>query len=54
MSDDFFEDFHWTDLPLAGSMAEEMTEEERERMRLEHEMQAEDEPCCCNDDDPYA
>jgi hypothetical protein len=47
------DDFDWMDLALAGSMAEEMSEEELERMRLEREMQGEDEPCCCNED-PYA
>jgi hypothetical protein len=47
------DDFDWMDLALAGSMAEEMSEEERERIRLEGEMRSGDEPCCCNDDDPY-
>jgi hypothetical protein len=49
-----WDDFDWMDLALAGSMAEEMSEEEMERIRLEREMQDDDtEPCCC-DDDPYA
>jgi hypothetical protein len=30
-------DFDWKDLALAGALAEEMSEEERERMRLEQE-----------------
>jgi hypothetical protein len=48
LCDDF--DFDWHDMALAGSLAEEMTEEEKERLRLELEM---DEGCpCCNDDDP--
>jgi hypothetical protein len=54
MSNDFFEDFDWIDLALAGSMAEEMSEQERERRTLEREMQDDDtEPCCC-DDEPCA
>ena len=52
MCDDFFDDFDWMDLALAGSMAEEMSEEERERIRLEREVEEDGEPCCCNDDDP--
>lgn len=51
MCDDF--DLDWHDLALAGSMAEEMTEEQRERIRLEREAEEDDKPCCCNDDDPY-
>jgi hypothetical protein len=47
------DDFDWMDLALAGSMAEEMSEEELERMRLELEIQDDEtESCCC--DDPCA
>ena len=53
MSNDFFDDFGWEDMALAGSLAEEMSEEQRELMKLEQEMLAEDEPCCC-DNDSYA
>jgi hypothetical protein len=53
MCHDFFDDFGWEDMALAGSLAEEMTEEQKERMRLEREMQEQDEFCGCNDDDPY-
>ena len=54
MCNDFSHDFGREDMALAGSLAEEMAEEEKERMRLEQEMQAEDEPCCCKDSDPCA
>jgi hypothetical protein len=30
-------EFDWQDIALAGALAEEMSEEERERMRLEQE-----------------
>jgi hypothetical protein len=30
-------DFDWQDIALAGALAEEMSEEERERLRLEQE-----------------
>jgi hypothetical protein len=35
-------DFDWTDLALAGALAEEMTEEERERICLEQEVETHD------------
>ena len=53
MCDDFFDDFGWEDLALAGSLAEAMAEEERERLKLEREAEAEDKPCCCDDHDPF-
>ena len=41
--DDFFDDFGWEDMGMAGALAEEMAEEERERLRLEREMKKEQE-----------
>jgi hypothetical protein len=35
--DDFFDDFDWQDIGLAGALAEEMSEDEKERRRLERE-----------------
>ena len=35
--DDFFDDFGWEELGMAGALAEEMSEEEKERKRLEQE-----------------
>ena len=59
MSDDFFDDFGWEDLALAGSLAETMADEEKERLRVEREME-EEERCSkdCDlfnppDKDPY-
>ncbi len=43
-----FDDFGWEDLALSGSLAEEMTEEEKERFRAELEM---DEPDVLTQDD---
>jgi len=45
--------FDWMDLALAGSLAEEMAEEERERLRLEQEAEADEKRCCCDDHDPF-
>ena len=50
--DDFFDDFGWEEMGMAGALAEEMAEEERERRRLERELE-EDESCCSKDYDPY-
>jgi hypothetical protein len=47
-------DFDWIDLAFAGSMAEEMSDQELERMRLEREMQDEDTEPCCRDGDTCA
>ena len=35
MSDDFF-DIGWEELAIAGSLAEEIADEERERLRRKH------------------
>jgi hypothetical protein len=37
--DDFFDDFDYKDLNRGGSLLEEVSEEERERRRLEKEME---------------
>lgn len=34
---DFLDDFGWEDFAMAGSLAEEMTEAEREQIRAEQE-----------------
>ena len=47
MCDDFF-DIGWEEMALAGSLAEEMADEERDRRKLEKEME-EDISCCCGD-----
>jgi hypothetical protein len=64
MSDDFF-DIGWEEMALAGSLAEEMADEERERRKLEQESEIEESACCCEpceppeptleppDEDPY-
>ena len=46
-----FDDFDWQDMALAGALAEEMTEAERERIRLERETEPQD-PLDKNDDPP--
>lgn len=52
--DDFFDDFGWEEMGMAGALAEEMAEEEKERRRLERELEEEDESCCFKKDyDPY-
>ena len=54
MSDDFFGDLTWIDLALAGSLSEEMSEEERWRLRRLLEGEAETEcDCGCAEDDPF-
>ena len=35
---DFLDDFGWEDVAMAGSLAEEMTEEEKEQFNAELEM----------------
>ena len=64
MSDDFF-DIGWEEMALAGSLAEEMAEAEKEKRKLEREMGQESEieegdsccdecePCEPPDEDPY-
>ena len=47
---DFFDDITWEDWAFAGAMAEEMSEEEKMRQRLEKEEGPKDDcPCCCED-----
>jgi hypothetical protein len=52
MSDDFFDDFGWMDMALAGSLAEEMCDEEQKRRRLEQETEGDEPDCCCEEPDP--
>ena len=55
MSDDFF-DIGWEEIALAGSLASEMLEAEKEKRKLEREMEQEDCDSCCedpSDEDPY-
>jgi hypothetical protein len=50
--DDFFDDdFGWDDAGILFALAEEMSEEEKERLRLEREMDKEMNESCCNEDD---
>ena len=50
--DDFFEeDFDWEEMGMLGSLAEELSEEEKERLRLEREMDKEMNESCCSKDD---
>ena len=51
MSDDFF-DIGWEEMALAGSLAEEMAEEEKEKRRLESEMERDERDSCCEEPDP--
>jgi len=37
-------DFEWEDIALSGALAEEMTEAEKERMRIEMETEPHDPP----------
>ena len=37
-------DFDWEDIALSGALAEEMTEAEKERIRLENETEPHDPP----------
>jgi len=48
MDDDFF-GLGWEQMALAGSLAEEMADEERGKRKLEKEMEQEDCECCCED-----
>lgn len=52
MCDDLF-DITWEEMAMAGSLAEEMREEERERRLLEQEFEDEDDDCLCDEYDPY-
>ena len=47
MCDDFF-DIGWEEMALAGSLAEEIADEERDRRKRETEME-EHHSCCCED-----
>jgi len=50
--DDFFDDdFGWEEMGMLGALAEELTDEEKERLRLERELEIEEEPCCCCEDE---
>ena len=51
MSDDFF-DIGWEEMALAGALAEEMTEEEKERRRLEQESERDERDSCCEECHP--
>ncbi|RJR53578.1 MAG: hypothetical protein C4576_01440 [Desulfobacteraceae bacterium] len=51
MTDDFFDDFGWEDMALVGSLAEELSEDEKERRRLEKEIDPSAEECECSCDE---
>jgi len=57
MCDDFF-DIGWEEMALAGSLAEEIAEEEKEKRRLEREIDLDEcdscsqEPDICDPPDP--
>ena len=51
MSDDFF-DIGWQEMALAGSLAEEVIEEEKERRKPEREMDLDQCDSCCEEPDP--
>jgi hypothetical protein len=51
MCDDFF-DIGWEEMAIAGALGETLAEEERERLRLEHEMEIEESDCCCQECEP--
>ena len=55
--DDFFDDFGWEEMGMLGALAEEMSEDEKEKRRLEKELDMEEpaereedeekvDPCC--------
>ena len=48
MSDDIF-GIGWEEMALAGSLAQEMAEEEKEKRKREREMEKEDCECFCED-----
>ena len=49
--DDFFDgDFGWEEFGMLGALAEELSEEEKERLRIE-QMEKEMNESCCNEDD---
>ena len=55
MDDDFF-DIGWEEMALAGALSQEMAEAEKEKRKLEREMEQDDGECCCEDppdEDPY-
>ncbi len=43
-------DFGWQEMGMLGALAEEMSEEEKERLRLEQEIEKEMDRSCCNED----
>jgi len=51
MIDDFF-DIGWEEMALAGSLAEEMTEEEKERRKVERGTDLDQCDSCCEEADP--
>ena len=51
MSDDFC-DIGWEEMALIGSLSEQISEEDRERRKLEKEMEQDDSDCCCDPCDP--
>ena len=55
MSDDFF-DIGWEEMALIGSLSEQLSDEERERRKLEKGMQQESEieesDSCCDECEP--
>lgn len=53
MCDDFFDDFGWENLGLSLALGETIAEEEKERLRLEQEAEADEKRCCCDDHDPF-
>ena len=51
MGDDFF-DVGWEEMALAGSLAQEMAEEEKEKRKRETEMELDESHSCCEEADP--
>ena len=51
MSDDFL-DIGWEEMALAGALSQEMADSERERRKLEKEVEQENCECCSDPCDP--
>lgn len=47
------DDFGWEEMAVAGSLAEEMAEEERERRRIERELCREEDELDKDDAEPF-
>jgi hypothetical protein len=47
------DDFGWEEMAVAGSLAEEMAEEERERRRIERELCREEDELDKDDEEPF-